>query len=201
MPEEAHQTELVREFHPGVTPAIKARFEEIIEKTKIEPGSKQDKLVRDAFYFAAEAHAGQLRLSGDPYIVHPLEIMAILADMHVDVVTLVGALLHDVVEDTVYTLEDIASRFGPVVAILVDGMTKLSSLQYDTMSNEEKQAEYFRKMLLSMAQDLRVIFIKLADRLHNLRTIDVMTERSRHRIAKETLDIYAPWRTGSESVS
>ncbi len=175
-----------------ISPQLQQRFEEILKSLNMEADSKNAELLRKAFHFATEAHTGQTRLSGDPYIVHPLEIMGILAELNVDMVTLMGAMLHDVVEDTGVTIEDVANEFGPVVAILVDGMTKLSYLRYDTRSNEERQAEYFRKMLLSMAQDLRVILIKLADRLHNLRTIDAMPENSRKRIAQETLDIYAP---------
>ncbi len=175
-----------------IEPELQERFDEILQSRKDPLTEKQIGGLTRAFTFACRAHHAQTRLSGDPYITHPLEVMGILAELNVDTVTLTGALLHDVIEDTGISLEEVAREFGPVVALLVEGMTKLSSLRYDTRSNEERQAEYFRKMLLSMAHDLRVILIKLADRLHNMRTIDVMPARSQKRIAQETLDIYAP---------
>ncbi len=169
------------------------RFSMIMEtKTNLQPDSPHREKIERAFEFAAEAHSGQTRISGEPYITHPLGVMAILSTLNVDATTLIGALLHDVVEDTGVTVEDVAREFGPVVGVLVEGMTKLSALSYDHRSNEERQAEYFRKMLLSMAQDLRVILIKLADRLHNMRTIDFLPPKTRQRIARETVEIYAP---------
>ncbi len=176
----------------SIPSAIQARFDELTRDLDFSQSPHHKELLEKAFRFANNAHYGQTRISGDPYITHPLEVMGILVKLHVDTVTLVGALLHDVVEDTGVEIENIAHEFGPVVAILVDGMTKLSAIRYNTRSNEEQQAEYFRKMLLSMAQDLRVILIKLADRLHNMRTIDVMSPRAQKRIAQETLEIYAP---------
>ena len=173
-------------------PEVIRRFEEVLESLPDSMLEHHRETIVKAFRYAAEAHAGQTRLSGDPYIVHPLEVMAILAELQVDTVTLLGALLHDVVEDTGITVEDVAREFWPVVALLVEGITKLKPLQYDTKSNEARQAEYFRKMLLSMAQDLRVILIKLADRLHNMRTLEAMPPKSRQRIALETIEIYAP---------
>ncbi|MCB2210595.1 bifunctional (p)ppGpp synthetase/guanosine-3',5'-bis(diphosphate) 3'-pyrophosphohydrolase [bacterium] len=171
----------------------RARFSMIMEtKTNLQPDSPHREKIERAFEFAAEAHEGQTRISGEPYITHPLGVMAILSTLNVDATTLIGALLHDVVEDTGVTVEDVAREFGPVVGVLVEGMTKLSALSYDHRSNEERQAEYFRKMLLSMAQDLRVILIKLADRLHNMRTIDFLPPKTRQRIARETVEIYAP---------
>lgn len=143
-----------------------------------------------AYAFSARAHAGQYRKDGEPYITHPFAVAEILAGWKMDVQTLVAALLHDVVEDTGVTCEQIATYFGPAVAALVDGVTKLDQLEFE--SKAHAQAEYFRKMLLAMAQDLRVIFIKLADRLHNMRTLVAMEPEARSRIAQETLEIYAP---------
>jgi guanosine-3',5'-bis(diphosphate) 3'-pyrophosphohydrolase len=146
--------------------------------------------LREACYFAAEAHAGIYRKSGEPYIFHPLAVARILANVRFDHETLQAALLHDVIEDTHYNKEHISSRFGPEVADLVDGVSKLTQIQFN--SKLEAQAENFRKMFLAMANDLRVIMVKLADRLHNMRTLGAMRPESRRRIARETLEIYAP---------
>ena len=147
-------------------------------------------LVRDAFYVSRDAHAGQFRKSGEPYISHPLAVAGILAGWHLDAQALSAALLHDVVEDTAATTEDIQLRFGKAVAHLVEGVSKLDRLSF--ASEEHAQAENFRKMLLAMAQDVRVILIKLADRLHNMRTLGDLPSEKRKRIAAETLEIYAP---------
>ena len=146
--------------------------------------------VNRAYAFSARAHAGQYRKDGEPYITHPLAVAEILAGWNMDGQTLVAALLHDVVEDTGITREQIAAEFGPAVAALVDGVTKLDQLEFE--SKTHAQAENFRKMLLAMAQDVRVILIKLADRLHNMRTLEAMKPEARTRIAQETLEIYAP---------
>ncbi len=143
-----------------------------------------------AYAFSARAHAGQYREDGKPYITHPLAVAEILAGWNMDGQTLVAALLHDVIEDTGVSREQIAADFGSAVAALVDGVTKLNQLEFE--SKAHAQAENFRKMLLAMAQDLRVILIKLADRLHNMRTLDAMKPEARTRIAQETLEIYAP---------
>ena len=143
-----------------------------------------------AFEFAKAAHEGQTRANGEPYIFHPVETALILTDYEVDCDTLVGALLHDTVEDTGRTLDDVRERFGESVALLVDGVTKLERISYS--SKEEVQAENFRKMFLAMAKDIRVVLIKLADRLHNMRTMRYMTEEKQKEKARETLDIYAP---------
>ncbi|MFZ5626886.1 MAG: RelA/SpoT family protein, partial [Bacillota bacterium] len=147
-------------------------------------------LVEKAYQKAAAAHAGQVRQSGEPYISHPLAVAYILAQLELDLVTIAAALLHDVVEDTEVTLEEIRQEFGDEVALLVDGVTKLSRIEY--RSKEEQQAENWRKMLLAMARDIRVILIKLADRLHNMRTLKFQSPRKQKEIAAETLDIYAP---------
>jgi guanosine-3',5'-bis(diphosphate) 3'-pyrophosphohydrolase len=143
-----------------------------------------------AYEFSAKAHEGQQRLSGQAYISHPVAVARILAGLHLDAGTIKAALLHDVIEDTPASLSEIRSRFGDDVALLVDGVSKLDRLHFDTAL--EAQAESFRKMLLAMVKDLRVILVKLADRTHNMRTIDVLAPEKRRRIAKETLDIYAP---------
>ena len=146
--------------------------------------------VRKAYQFGAERHEGQVRKSGEAYIYHPLAVARILAEMHLDHTTLMAAILHDVVEDTDVTLDDVTERFGRDVAALVDGVSKLDRAQFQTKA--EVQAESFRKLLLAMTQDIRVILVKLADRLHNMRTLGSMPHAKRRKIARETLDIYAP---------
>ena len=143
-----------------------------------------------AFAVAETAHQGQLRISGEAYITHPLAVAKILAAWHLDSTALIAALLHDVVEDTPTTKGEISQQFGKAVAALVDGVSKIDRLQFDTI--EQAQAENFRKMLLAMARDVRVILIKLADRLHNMRTLDAVRPEKQERIAKETLEIYSP---------
>ncbi|MGO1071983.1 RelA/SpoT family protein [Lysobacter sp. CA199] len=147
-------------------------------------------LLRRAWAVGAAAHAGQTRKSGEPYITHPVAVAKVLADQGLDVETLVAAILHDTIEDTPLTRECLATEFGPTVAELVDGVTKLDKLQF--RDRQEAAAESFRKMLLAMARDLRVILIKLADRLHNMRTLGAQSAEARERIARETLEIYAP---------
>ncbi len=147
-------------------------------------------LIEHAYDTARDAHRDQVRRSGDPYIAHPLGVAIILADLGLDDVTLAAALLHDAVEDTQLTLDDLAADFGDDVATIVDGVTKLDRLQFD--SKEEQQAATMRKMLVAMARDIRVLLIKLADRLHNMRTIASLPDAKQKRIAAETLDIYAP---------
>src|SRR2546423_9734922 len=147
-------------------------------------------LTERAFEVARVAHADQVRRSGEPYIAHPLGVAMILADLGLDDVTIAAALLHDAVEDTTVTGEDLQEQFGPDVAAIVDGVTKLDRLQFD--SKEAQQAATLRKMLVAMAKDIRVLLIKLADRLHNMRTISSLPESKQQRIAQETLDIYAP---------
>jgi len=146
--------------------------------------------VREAIEFGRAAHQGQTRQSGDPYISHPIAVARILTTLRLDVQALSAALLHDVVEDTEVTAEQVAEKFGKPVAELVDGLSKLDRIQFET--REDAEAENFRKMLLAMARDVRVILIKLADRLHNMRTLESMPHDKRERIARETMDIYAP---------
>ena len=153
--------------------------------------SKADlKLVREAYKFADEAHLGQLRATGQPYITHPIAVAALCADWKLDAQAIMAALMHDTIEDQGVTKIELIEKFGAPTADLVDGLTKLDKLQFNT--REESQAESFRKMLLAMARDVRVILIKLADRLHNMRTMQAMAPERRQRIARETIDIYAP---------
>ena len=151
---------------------------------------EEEKMIWSVFQFAKQAHEGQKRKSGQDFFKHPYETTIILGEMSMDAVTIAGGLLHDVVEDTEYTAEDIKERFGTEVAELVDGVTKITDIEFH--SREHKQAEYFRRMLLSVAKDIRVLLIKLADRLHNMRTLEHMPETTRRRIALETRDVYAP---------
>src|SRR6267142_1848310 len=146
--------------------------------------------IREAAEFGTSAHRGQKRLSGEPFIAHPVAAAAILADLRLDADTIVAAILHDVIEDTPTPKDQLAARFGADVAELVDGVTKLDQIKFK--SREEAQAESFRKMLLAMVRDLRVILVKLADRMHNMRTIGAMAPARRRAIARETLEIYAP---------
>ncbi len=151
---------------------------------------KDQEIVRRAYERALAAHAGQRRLSGEEYVNHPMEVAAILADLELDAETLAAALLHDTVEDTPLTSEAVEQEFGPEVARLVDGVTKLGRISL--RSDQQQQAENIRKMMVAMAEDLRVVLIKLADRLHNMRTLDPLPEVKRRKISRETLDIYAP---------
>ena len=146
--------------------------------------------VREAFKFADEAHLGQFRASGEPYITHPIAVAGLCADWKLDVQAIMAALMHDAMEDCGVTKPELIERFGAATAELVDGLTKLDKLRFST--REESQAESFRKMLLAMARDVRVILVKLADRLHNMRTVSAVAANRRSRIARETLDIYAP---------
>lgn len=166
------------------------RLEEILDRVgKYHPGDNLE-LVRRAYIFSAKEHKGQLRASGEPYLTHPLEVANLLAEMKMDAVTVGVGLLHDVVEDTLVSLDKIEELFGSEVAHIVDGVTKISQIQFT--SKEEKQAENFRKMLLAMTDDIRVIMVKFADRLHNMRTLAYLPADRREAIARETMDIYAP---------
>ena len=166
------------------------RFEDLLEKVRGYSPDADLELLRRAYVFSALEHKGQVRHSGEPYLVHPLEVADILADMKLDVVCVAAGLLHDVVEDTLTTIERIRETFGDDVAHIVEGVTKISAIPFST--SEERQVENFRKMLLAMVDDIRVILVKLADRLHNMRTLQYMPDERRVRTAQETLDIYAP---------
>ncbi len=166
------------------------RFEDLVEKVRAANPDADTELLRRAYVFSAYGHKGQIRRSGEPYLVHPLEVADILADLRLDVVAVAAGLLHDIVEDTPNSIEQVRELFGEQVAHVVEGVTKLSALQFS--SSEERQAESFRKMLLAMVDDIRVILVKLADRLHNMRTLHHLPEDRRLRIAQETRDIYAP---------
>lgn len=170
---------------------IRRAYQELIDTVSGYMHDK-DKLdaIQEAFELAHKAHAEQIRATGEPYIIHPLSVAYILAELEMDVQGIIAALLHDVVEDTEYTLEDIRMMFGDDVAFLVDGVTKLSQFHYK--DKEDQQLENFRKMFLAMAKDIRVVVIKLADRLHNMRTLGVFRREKQQRIARETLEIYAP---------
>ena len=152
--------------------------------------AEQIEQVMHAYEYSADAHQGQTRMSGEPFISHPVAVARELADMHMDAQTIAAAILHDVVEDTDATLEDIDNQFGREIAALVDGVSKLDQIQFT--SRAEAQAESFRKMMLAMIEDIRVILVKLADRLHNMQTLEAMPREKQARIARETLEIYAP---------
>jgi GTP diphosphokinase / guanosine-3',5'-bis(diphosphate) 3'-diphosphatase len=166
------------------------RFEDLVEKVRGNNPEADIELLRRAYVFSAFEHKGQVRHSGEPYLVHPVEVADLLADMKLDVVAIAAGLLHDIVEDTQTPIERISELFGPNIAHVVEGVTKLGAIQFS--SSEERQAENFRKMLLAMVDDIRVILVKLADRLHNMRTLHHLPEERRIKIAQETRDIYAP---------
>ena len=166
------------------------RIQDILDKVEKYQTREDVELVRKAYVYAAAAHAGQTRLSGEPYLSHPLAVADTLAEMRLDGATVAAGLLHDTVEDTRATIEEIDESFGEDVADIVDGVTKISMLSFD--SKEAQQAENIRKMILAMNEDMRVLFVKLADRLHNMRTLEFMKPEKQRRIAQETMDIYAP---------
>ena len=166
------------------------RFNDILERLTSYNPNADIELLKKAYVFSAKVHLGQVRLSGEPYLNHPLEVAGILTQLRLDVASVATGLLHDTVEDTLTTLEEIQQNFGKEIAQLVDGLTKISLISL--RSSEENQAENFRKMILAMVKDIRVILIKLADRLHNMRTLEYHHPEKQVRIAQETLDIYAP---------
>ncbi|HEA64638.1 MAG TPA: bifunctional (p)ppGpp synthetase/guanosine-3',5'-bis(diphosphate) 3'-pyrophosphohydrolase, partial [Candidatus Aminicenantes bacterium] len=165
------------------------RFDDILEKVS-SYSEKDTTLLQKAYVFAAQAHKGQTRRSGEPYLSHSLEVASMLADMKLDKTTLAAGLLHDVLEDTDVTAVELQQAFGKEIAHLVEGATKISRVQES--SPETRQAESIRKIILAMIDDLRVIFIKLADRIHNLKTLKFLPEDKQKKIAMETLEIYAP---------
>src|SRR5215831_7734117 len=166
------------------------RIEDIVEKVAANHPQADLDLLRRAYLFSAREHKGQKRASGESYLVHPLEVANILADMRLDELSVATGLLHDVVEDTLVDLDTIREYFGEEITHLVDGLTKIA--QISNVSREEQQAENVRKMVLAMVDDVRVVLVKLADRLHNMRTLQYLPLEKRQRIAQETMDIYAP---------
>jgi len=165
-------------------------FEQLIQKVQAYRPGEDVELLRRAYEFSAAEHRSQKRLSGEPYVSHPLEVANVLADLKLDVVCLAGGMLHDVVEDTPTTIDRVREAFGAEVARIVEGVTKISRLE--ALKPEERQAENLRKMILAMVDDIRVVLVKLADRLHNMRTLEHLPQEKRERIAAETLEIYAP---------
>lgn len=163
---------------------------ELVERVQRYKPDVNEALLNKAYVYAMQKHGSQKRASGDPYFSHPLEVAAILTDMHLDEATIAIALLHDTIEDTTATRQEIDQLFGPEIGKLVEGLTKLKKL--DLVSKKAVQAENLRKLLLAISEDVRVLLVKLADRLHNMRTLGVMREDKRLRIAEETMDIYAP---------
>lgn len=184
-----HQAEIAKPFSP---PLLPADSEDSQLTLRLKEYLKQEDITQiwAAYRFSDAAHKGQRRKSGEPYITHPVSVACILAELHMDVPTLTAALLHDVVEDTGVTKQEIGDKFGKQVAELVDGLSKLDKIEFQSAT--QAQAENFRKMLLAMSQDVRVILVKLADRLHNMSTLDVMSPEKQRSVARETLEIYAP---------
>src|SRR5918995_1488828 len=163
---------------------------ELVERVQRYKPDVNEALLNKAYVYAMQKHGHQRRASGDPYFSHPLEVAAILTDMHMDEATIAVALLHDTIEDTTATRQEIDELFGPDLGKLVEGLTKLKKL--DLVSKKAEQAENLRKLLLAISEDVRVLLVKLADRLHNMRTLDHVPDAKRLRIAEETMDIYAP---------
>src|SRR5579884_3277875 len=166
------------------------RFEDLLEKVRAYSPDADVELLRRAYVFSAFEHRGQVRHSGEPYLIHPLAVADFLADMKLDVVAVAAGLLHDVVEDTLTSIDRIRELFGSEVAHVVEGVTKIGAIPFS--SSEERQAENFRKMLLAMVDDIRVILVKLADRLHNMRTLRHLPPDRQRAVALETMEIYAP---------
>src|SRR5271157_3026457 len=166
------------------------RFRDLLRKVRSYRPVEDQALVKKAYEFSEQHHKGQVRESGQPYLVHPLEVAILLAEMRLDATAIVAGLLHDAVEDTSVTIDELKAEFGEQVAHIVEGVTKISRI--DFASSEEAQAENVRKMVLAMMDDIRVVLIKLADRLHNMRTLKYLSEDRQQKIARETLDIYAP---------
>ena len=166
-------------------------YQELIRKIRLYHPSDDFSLIEKAYHVADDAHQGQKRKSGEPYIIHPICVAIILAELEMDKETIIAGLLHDVVEDTAMTKEEVAKEFSDEVALLVDGVTKLTQLNL-SQDKIEIQAENLRKMFLAMAKDIRVIIIKLADRLHNLRTLQYQSPAKQIEKSRETMDIYAP---------
>ncbi|HBA27074.1 MAG TPA: bifunctional (p)ppGpp synthetase/guanosine-3',5'-bis(diphosphate) 3'-pyrophosphohydrolase, partial [Nitrospinae bacterium] len=166
------------------------RVEDITEAIHSYNPEANIDIIWKAYVYSAKVHRGQVRLSGEPYLSHPLEVAHILTKLKMDESCVAAGLLHDTIEDTISTLEELREHFGEEILSLVDGVTKISRIEF--ASSEEQQAENYRKMILAMSKDIRVILIKLADRLHNMRTLEYMSTDKREKISRETLDIFAP---------
>src|ERR1700758_3331014 len=166
------------------------KFRDLMKRMQANRPADDLELVKKAYDYSMKHHAGQTRASGEPYLVHPLEVALVLSEMKMDSIAVAAGLLHDSVEDTSVTVTDIRQEFGEQVAHIVEGVTKISKI--DFVTKEEQQAENLRKMMLAMVDDIRVILIKLADRLHNMRTLEHLEPERQQKIARETLDIYAP---------
>jgi guanosine-3',5'-bis(diphosphate) 3'-pyrophosphohydrolase len=179
---------------PGSTPALvhelDAKFARLLQEVHKNRPADDLEIIRQAWHFCLQQHEGQKRASGEPYVVHPLEVGLVLADLKMDSTAIAAGLLHDAVEDTDVTTEEIEERFGEQVAHIVEGVTKLDKIKF--ANREDHQAENIRKMLLAMVSDVRVVIIKLADRLHNMRTLEHLNPEKRQKIARETLEVYAP---------
>src|SRR6185312_5890176 len=175
---------------PRTSCPLMLQVEHLIQRVKAYQPSVDPELIQRAYDYSFRMHAGQTRKSGQPYIVHPVGVAGILADLRLDAASVCAGLLHDVVEDTLATTDELQKEFGSEVAELVDGVTKLSKINFT--SKEDRQAENFRKMVVAMSRDIRVLLVKLCDRLDNMRTLDFMSPEAQERIARETMDIYAP---------
>src|SRR5499427_4036718 len=174
----------------ATTALTMTKFRELMKKMRANRPGDDLGIIRKAYDYSQKHHSGQTRASGEPYLVHPLEVACVLAEMKMDPVAVAAGLLHDSVEDTSVTITDIRQEFGEQVAHIVEGVTKISAI--DFASREEQQAENLRKMMLAMVDDIRVVLIKLADRLHNMRTLEHLPPGRQQKIARETLEIYAP---------
>src|SRR5271170_7873810 len=166
------------------------QVEEIIDRVRSYQPSADADLIKRAYDFSYRMHDGQTRKSGDPYIIHPVSVAGIITELRLDTASVCAGLLHDVVEDTLASPKDIEKNFGGEIATLVDGVTKLSKINFT--SKEDRQAENFRKMVVAMARDIRVLLVKLCDRVDNMRTLEFMSKEAQERIARETIEIYAP---------
>src|SRR5215472_5025513 len=175
---------------PVAPKLLNVKFQQLLAKVAENRPQDDLEIIRKAYDFSLKHHQGQTRATGEPYLIHPLEVSLVLADMKLDSTAIAAGLLHDAIEDTPVTHEDIRRSFGEKVVHIVEGVTKIDKI--DLASREERQAENVRKMVLAMVDDIRVVLIKLADRLHNMRTLKHLPEERRQQVAKETLEIYAP---------
>src|SRR5690349_11715326 len=175
---------------PASQKLLHAKFQQLLAKVAQNRAKDDLEIIRKAYEFSLKHHHGQMRASGEPYLIHPLEVALVLADMKLDSTAIAAGLLRDAIEDTQVTHEDVRRQFGEHVVHIVEGVTKLDKI--DFASREEREAENVRKMVLAMVDDIRVVLIKLADRLHNMRTLKHLPEERRQQVAKETLEIYAP---------